>query len=133
MTPEQQAAVEALGDFMRAHPLSWAQYPPEITEPAVAMMMPGPDGFSDAQRAYFVKWQLEVPSEEWLAALNAKMPPPDNTIISARTGLDGTLYIGADLLSDAINGGKMAALFDDLKTLTFRYVTEWPSEIIDSL
>lgn len=123
MSPEQQASLIAAGDYMRANPLPWEDYPKWVTDIAVSLLMPGPNGFIPEQSAYLKLWNLQVTSEQ-LSGLNSKIPLKFNTIITARQGIDGNLYISADLLSDAILNRRLSFLFDDLKSLPMYYLTE---------
>lgn len=127
MTPEEQQLVESVGDAIRTNPRPWNDL--TSTEQAVlqAALMPGVDGFTDEQRAYLGRWWLQCTQAD-VDAVNALIPPPENTVITARTGLDGNLYLSADLLSDALQGKALSHTLDILKTLVLRYQPEWPAD-----
>lgn len=90
------------------------------------LLMPQPgQGFLPVQRFYLSLWWLPV-SEEQLVVANTLCPP--NTAIAPRLDAEGNRYIGADLLSDALFGGRLSALEPLLTTLplTYRPPETWP-------
>lgn len=124
MTPEEISAITAAGDLLRANPMPWEDLPQEASAVLAAALMPAPS-FTLEQRGYLNLWWLPV-SQEGLSALNALCPP--DTILTARAQVDGSLYLNADLLSDALEGGRLAALLPILKTMTLTYFLpeDWP-------
>lgn len=82
--------------------------------------------FTNAERRYWDLCWIEV-TQNQVDTLNALMPA--NHVVSPRE-LNGLLYIKVDIISDAINGGRLGALFDTLKSLNWTYIEphEWPFE-----
>lgn len=117
MSPEQIAAVTAAGDSLRADPRPWSELTAFETAVLKGGLLPHPS-FSDDQRSYLQLWWLEV-TETQITALN-KLCPPD-TDITGRDGGDGKLYLSADLLSDALEGGRLKDLLPLLSVLTLCY------------
>ncbi len=124
MTPEQLAAIVAVGDSIRANPVSWDGLSASDRATLEAALMPEPS-FQPIQREYLSRWWLPVTAPQ-LAALNAACPA--DTCITGRAQTGGQLYVCADLLSDALRGGRLAALLPVLRTLTLTYflADEWP-------
>lgn len=127
MTPEEQQLVESVGDAIRATPRPWNDLTPQEQAVLQAALMPGSDGFTSEQRTYLHRWWLQgVEGTE--ETLNSLIPPPANTVVTPRLDVNGVKYFGADLLSDALQGGPMAHTLDTLKTLVLRYQPEWPAD-----
>lgn len=124
MSPEQINAVTAVGDSLRADPRPWNELTAFETAVLKGGLLPRPC-FSDDQRAYLQLWWLEATAAQ-ITALN-KLCPPD-TQITGRDGGDGKLYLSADLLSDALEGGRLKDLLPPLSTLTlaYRLPDTWP-------
>lgn len=87
-------------------------------------LMPNPC-FTDEQRFWLGKWVLPVDTET-LDELNGLMPP--NNVIAPRVAEDETLWINADLLSDALDDRRLSAALPVLGTLPLTYVHTivWP-------
>lgn len=84
------------------------------------------EAFDDPQRDFFKLWWLRVTAPQ-VTAGNALLPP--NVRVTARTGLDGLLYINADLLTDC-QPGETYAQFETalkLRTLVRKQANEWPT------
>lgn len=126
MSTEQLAPIIAVGDFLRANPHSWDGLTPEQQATLKTGLMPdGP--FLPVQRELLSRWWLPV-DEADLEALNAACPPDTQLTGRAQTG--GQLYVCADLLSDALDGKRLAGCLSLLqsKTLTYFLSEEWPQE-----
>ncbi len=101
---------------MVGNPLPWVSLN-EDQQRVFRYLMPDPC-FDEVQAHFLSLWWLPV-TEQQLADLNALMPP--NNVISARVSLAGTLYVGADLLSDALDGRVLADLLPIIETLPLNY------------
>ncbi len=125
MTPEEVDLLRELSAPLVADPLPWGGLTFE-QQSAFRLLMPGPSFTSD-QRGWIDLWWLPV-TEESLADLNALCPA--NTALSGRVDVEGNLFVSVDLLSDALDGGRLAALLPALETLplTFKATEEWPME-----
>lgn len=126
MTPEQLTAIVAVGDSIRANPVSWDALAAPARATLEAALMPEPS-FVPLQRDYLSRWWLPVTAPQ-LAALNAACPA--DTVLIGRPQTGGQLYVCADLLSDALQGGRLAGLLPVLRTLTLTHFlpAEWPNE-----
>lgn len=84
------------------------------------------EAFDDPQRDFFRKWWLRVTAAQ-VTAGNALLPP--GVRVSARLGLDGLLYVNADLLTDCQPGETYQAAATALKarTLVRKQDNEWPA------
>ena len=123
LTQDQIDGMVALSAPLVAHPLPWADLSPE-QQGAFRLLMPDP-AFDDIQRHYLGLWVLPVTSQQ-VDDLNALMPA--NSGIAPRAAEDGTLWIGADLLSDALDGRRLSPLLPMLETLPLPYAETitWP-------
>lgn len=86
------------------------------------------EAFDDEQRQWLRKWWLRV-TEPQVTGANALLPA--NVRVSARTGLDGLLYVSADLLTDC-GPGETYAQFETalkLRTLVRKEDNEWPAPV----
>lgn len=84
------------------------------------------EAFDDEQRQWLRKWWLRVTAPQVTGA-NALLPA--KVRVSARTGLDGLLYVSADLLTDCGPGETYAQFEVALKqrTLVRKEDNEWPA------
>jgi hypothetical protein len=123
LTLEQIDEMVTLSAPLVENPLPWSDLSPE-QQTAFRLLMPDPS-FTNEQRFWLGQWVLAVTPEQ-VEAINALMPP--NNVVSARESVDGALYVGADLLSDALDGRRLAALLPTLETLplTFAETIAWP-------
>lgn len=82
--------------------------------------------FNNPQRDFFKLWWLRVTAAQ-VTAGNALLPPGHR--VTARLGLDGLLYVNADLLTDCQPGETYAAAATALKarTLVRKQLNEWPA------
>lgn len=128
LTPEQIEDMVTLSAPLVENPLPWSELSPE-QQVAFRLLMPDPS-FTDEQRFWLGQWVLAVETQQ-VEALNALMPP--NNVIAPREAEDGSLYVGADLLSDALDGRRLAALLPTLETLplTFAETIVWPEPQIE--
>lgn len=122
MTAEQINLVVSFSAPLVDNPLPWSSLSPEQQD-AFRLLMPAPS-FDADQRFYLSLWWLPVTPEQ-LDQLNALTPP--HMVIQAREA-EGQLYIGADLLSDALDGRRLSALLPILETLPLNYrpPETWP-------
>lgn len=104
-------------------PLPWSALSYDQRE-AFRTLMPRPS-FTAEQRTWLALWWLPV-DETVLQDLNTLAPV--NTRFTSRPDLDGQHYVSADLLSDALDGGRLAALLPILSALplTYRTAEDWP-------
>ena len=118
----------AIGDALRAEPMSWNDIPEQMKATVIAMMQPGTTGFTPEQRQFLNWWWMEVDDEK-LEAINDKMPP--NSVISPRLDDFGNKYICADLFTDAVlPDGWLHPILDEMLDLVLVYRPEnvWPVE-----
>ena len=85
--------------------------------------------FRDDERAYFKLCWLAV-TDQQLADINAALPP--DTVWSGRE-LNGTKYINVDIISDAIDSGRLAGTYDVVSGLTWKYINPWDWGIAEEL
>ena len=112
------STITDIGDALRAEPISYADMPSEWQTALVSAMRPDRlHGFDGQQADWIYSWLLEVTPEQ-LADLQALHPRQ----YVAREATDGTLYLSAALLTDAIEGRSLSAAMPILGTLTLRYV-----------
>lgn len=104
-------------------PLPWLDLD-EATQNAFRLLRTVP--FTPVRRQYLNLWWLAA-SEQIIEDLNELAPA--NFRISGREALDGVLYVGGDLLTDAIDYGPLHALQPILETLpiTYRLPEHWPA------
>jgi hypothetical protein len=116
--------LDQMGDILRETPASFAQLPQEWRD-YLTVAMRGNPSFSEEQLHWFRIWWLPV-TQEQIAELNELCP--ENMRITGRLALDGKLYIGAYLLTDAVDGGQLAPLRPILENLilTWRDAEDWP-------
>lgn len=83
------------------------------------------EAFDQPQRDWLRKWWLRVTAAQVTGA-NALLPP--RVRVSARTGLDGLLYVSADLLTDCGPGETYEQFAVQMKqrTLVRKEDNEWP-------
>ena len=123
MTEQQQAALMKAAAPLVETPTAWKDLGDEMRG-LFMLLFPQPS-FTPEQRFWVSRWWLPV-TDEQLAALNEAAP--SNTRIAAATALDGKQYVSCDLLSDAINGRRLAALLPILEALPLHYLPPeaWP-------
>jgi hypothetical protein len=116
--------LDEMGDILRQNPASFAQLPQEWQD-YLTVAMRGNPSFSEKQLHWFRIWWLPV-TQEQIDELNELCP--ENMRITGRLALDGKLYIGAYLLTDAADGGQLAPLRPILENLilTWREPEDWP-------
>jgi hypothetical protein len=123
LTPEQiEKMVDEWAPIME-NPIPWIDLSPKQEE-CSRWLMPNPS-FTDDQRFWLGKWVLPVTPEQ-VSDLNALMPP--HNVIAPREAEDGSLWVNSDLLSDALDGGRLSALLPILETLPLTYAPGivWP-------
>jgi len=124
MSPEEIAAITAVGDALRAAPRPWSALTGQEQSTLRQALMPDPS-FTPDQLDYLHRWWLPVTADQ-LAALNAAAP--ERMDIAPRPDAAAQLYVSADLLSDALDGRRLAALLPVLSSLVLTYedTIEWP-------
>lgn len=125
------STITDIGDALRAEPRSYSEMPAEWREALEAGILPDRiHGFAKQQADWIYGWYLEVTAEQ-LAELQALNPRQ----YAAREAVDGTLYLSAALLTDAVRGGRLSAALPILSTLTLHYATTvtFPEPEIDDL
>ena len=130
MTQEEYQTIVAIGDALRANPMSWDQIPEEMKQTVIAIMKPRPS-FSSEQRDFLARWWLQV-NDEQLEAINATMPP--HTVCAPRLDINGNKWLNADLFTDAVEeNGRLSGALPLLLGLQLHYLTEenWPSEEVE--
>jgi hypothetical protein len=80
--------------------------------------------FTEKERAYWELCWLEI-TQPQLDSINAALPP--HTVATARA-YDGKLYINSDIISDAIDDGRLSAIYVIVSSLTWRYINPWEWE-----
>ena len=125
MTEQELATIVAIGDAIRANPVSWDSIDPNMQSTVIEIMRPQPS-FSPEQRSFLNRWWLSV-DDARLAAINDKLPA--NTVVAPRMDSDGGKWISADLFTDAVEPGmRLHAILSDLLGLTLHYLEDdyWP-------
>jgi len=108
-------SIEATGDYIRANPQPFADLPAQVQAGIVAFFEPGAEqGFNADQSVFLRRWWL-VCQTDTEAAINAL---PHSTKVKAVTDADGRTLLSADLLSDALNGRRLADALPLLQGLT---------------
>lgn len=127
MTEEQQQIMFAIGDALRANPMTWNEIPAETKDTVIALMQPGVTGFTPEQRTFLNWWWMKVDSVR-LSQINASMPP--HTVCAPRIDGVGDGFISADLFSDAVlPDSRLYDVLPLLLDLTLRYLPPeyWPA------
>ena len=122
VTPNQ---ILAIGDALRAEPTTYASMPTEWQDTLASAMRPHPvHGFDKQQAAWIYSWVLQVTPEQ-LADLQALHPRQ----YAAREDTSGKLYLSAALLTDAMEGRRLATAAPILTALTLYHIAdlEWPA------
>jgi hypothetical protein len=126
MTPEQQQALIDASAPLVENPTSWNDLPEEAKQ-LFLLLLPEPS-FTEAQSYWIRFWWLPV-TQETLEQLNALAPA--NTLLTGREDSDGNLWVSCDLLTDAFNDGRLAAMYPILATLPITYKTDWPQAEVE--
>lgn len=105
-------------------PKSWLEL--SVAQRDAFMLLLPSESFTEVQYYWLSFWWFKS-SVEVLASLNQLCPP--NTMITGREDIYGDLYISCDLISDALNVGRLSALLPILETLplTYKPAEEWPT------
>lgn len=126
MTPEQQAIMFAIGDALRAQPMSWNQIPEDTKQTVIALMQPAATGFTPEQATFLNWWWMKVDAVR-LAQINSSLPP--HTVCEPRIDDVGDGFISADLFSDAVlPDSRLEPILPQLLDLTLQYLppSYWP-------
>lgn len=121
------STITDIGDALRAEPRSYAEMPAEWQAALTSAMRPDRlHGFDGQQANWIYSWLLQVTTEQ-LADLQALHPHQ----YAAREATDGTLYLSAALLTDALDGRRLSAAEPILTGLTLRHdsVVNFPEPI----
>lgn len=127
MTEEQQQIMFAIGDALRANPMTWNEIPAETRETVIALMQPSVTGFTPEQATFLNWWWMKVDTAR-LNQINANMPP--NNVVAPRVDGVGDEFISADLFSDAVlPDSRLEPVLPMLLDLTLRYLPAnyWPA------
>ena len=122
MDTDTTEQIQAFGDHLRAVPTTWHEIDPLAKLTLLDAMMPDPiTGFCDHARAWLYSWWLPCGDAD-LALLNTLGN------YAGRRDVDGTLYLSAALLTDAVHGRRLAAALPMLETkvLTHDSAITWP-------
>ncbi|HWL53875.1 MAG TPA: hypothetical protein VNQ90_15655 [Chthoniobacteraceae bacterium] len=128
MTPEEIDLLRDLSAPLVENPLPWSELSSE-QQSAFRLLMPDADtGFTEEQRTWINLWWLPVSAEQ---AADIKAKAPTGNQYPGREDIHGDLFVSVDLLSDALDGGRLAALLPILETLplTYKPPEEWPQPI----
>ena len=102
-----------LGTHLRATPSRWIDLTAEQQALLIAAFRPHPRyGFVPEQMDWIRRWWLDC----------------TDTDLSGVTALNGRRYVCADLLSDALEGRRLAKMLPTLKVLTLVYQPEFPQQ-----
>ena len=122
VTPEQ---ILAIGDALRAEPTNYVDMPTEWQDALTNAMRPDAvHGFTQQQAAWIYSWVLKVTPAQ-LTQLQALHPRQ----YVAREDIDGKRYLSAALLTDAMEGRRLAAAAPILTALTLYHIADldWPA------
>jgi hypothetical protein len=125
MTPEEIAMIVAVGDSLRANPVSWNEIDEQQKNIVIEIMRPRPN-FDAQQRSFLDRWWLLV-NDEQLAEINESLPP--HTVCAARLDGEGKKWLCADLFTDAVDeGSRLYSVLPMLLNLTLHYHEDeyWP-------
>ena len=120
MTNDEQ--IIAAGQAIEGNPRPWSGLT-EMERGVLRALMPSPS-FSPEQRAYLSQWWLAC-TQGQVDAINAIVT---NRRVASRTDINGALFLGADLLSDALDEGPLSACMEILGELTLyrKTAADWP-------
>lgn len=117
-----------MGNTLRANPRSYVAMPTKSRrEMAVTMRPDRIHGFDVQQAEWIYSWFLEVTSRQ-LETLQEIHPRQ----YAAREAIDGTLYLSAALLTDAVDGRRLRAAESILTGLTMRHISDLEFPEIDN-
>lgn len=124
MTPEELAAITAVGDAMRANPRPWVELTPQEQAVIVAVLKPDPV-FTTEQRQFIALWWMQV-NDTQVEQINAAMPA--NTRCVPRIDGEGRKWVSCDFFTDALEQRRLASVLPILQTLTLEYKlpSYWP-------
>lgn len=124
MTPEQLSQLEAVEAYLAANPQSVSQLDDATFALCKSLLMPSPV-FSEVQRGFVQRWFLRVTSDqaselESLWPAGSQYPPREH---------EEKLLLSIDLLSDALDGGRLSSMLHILITcpLIRVFPEDWPT------
>ncbi len=107
-----------IGDLLRKSPMAWNAIPQNMRNEVAKALLPA-NGFTAEQRAYLARWWLACTQDD-VDAINKTLP--ESVRVSA-IDIGGILYLGGDLLTDAITpGGQFSAALPILERLVCTYI-----------
>lgn len=124
MNVEDLEAVEALIAYLvEVEPTAFSELTPE-QEDAFRLLMPLPK-FDADQRHFLARLWLQVTSEQ-IDDINASMPAGRR--VSGVAYDEEQLFLGADLLTDALDGRSLSSILHIIETLPLTYIKpeKWP-------
>lgn len=124
MTSDQLAQLAAVEEYLAANPQLVSQLDEATFVLCKSLLMPSPV-FSEVQRGFVQRWFLEVTADqasdlESLWPSGSQYPPREH---------DGRLLLSIDLLSDALDDGRLSAMLPILITcpLIRVFPEDWPA------
>jgi hypothetical protein len=113
----------AAGQALEADPRPWSGLT-EMERGILRALMPSPS-FTAAQRSYLSQWWLAC-NEDDVDAINTALT---NRRVFPRADIDGALFVGADLLSDALDDGPLSSCMSIIGELTLyrKLAADWPT------
>lgn len=128
MTPEQIELLQELSAPLVENPLPWTDLSAE-QQAVFRLLLPDPV-FTDDQREWINLWWLPVTPQQ---IADIKTLIPSGNEYPGREDVNGDLFLSCDLLSDALDGGRLAELLPILETLplTYKLPEDWPTPPIE--
>lgn len=128
LTTEQIELMVQESESLVLNPLPWKNLS-QVQHDVFLWLMPNPS-FTETQRHYLSLWVLPV-TQQQLNDINALMP--SHHVVEPRKSLQDHLYINADLLSDAINEGRLSSILSiiDSLPLTYSFMIQWDEAPVD--
>lgn len=107
-----------IGDLLRKSPMAWRSIPQNLRAEVTKALLPA-NGFTPEQRAYLARWWLACTQDD-VDQINATLP---GSVRVSAIDIGGSLYVGGDLLTDAITpGGTFSAALPILERLVCAYI-----------
>ncbi len=124
LSQQQIDEMIALSAPLVTSPQPWAQLSTQQRAAFRLLMPAGFGGFDDDQRFWLRQWWLPSNADQIQQLV---VLCPADTVVAGRIAADGRIFLSADLLSDALDGGRLAALMPVLEMLplTFAETITW--------
>lgn len=118
--------IVAAGESLEANPRAWSELSAN-EQTVLRAIMPQPS-FTPLQRAWMATWWMACTAEQ-VAELNATT---DGMRIEPREDVNGNLFVGADLLSDALDNRTISECLPILEQMTLhrKADSDWPKTTI---